>query len=441
MFITIILHTCHLLVFPFFVPFAEAIEVPSSFHPLGSGARALAMGGAYMNMCGDGTAASWNPACLVRVKDYELALVYSFVHRKEDNYFSKKSGLSNVGKISQSDLNFAGVVIPFKWGRQMAFSMSIQNLYDMSREWDFWDNQFLTEKAYQSDRWNYRQKGGLTAISMAYGVQLNTQLTLGMSLKFWDNSLSENKWQQRYVNKGILTYEGTELSRWEYHQTEDYQFKGTNFNIGMLYRFNSRFYAGGIIKTPFNADIDYQRNELYMDESGQYPDSESKNYDLDMPLSYGVGFMYHPTDRFRISFDAYCTRWDQFVLTDADGTERFPLTNDVMQDMDINATYQFRLGTEYLWAYNDYIIPMRMGLMYDPVPSDGKPDEFFGLTVGTGLTKNHCYSIDIAYQYRKGNDVQIVDLDHLGFSQDVSEHSLYLSVIYYWQGNYWDDEN
>jgi len=421
---------------------AFEFEFPSSFNPLGSGARAMGIGGAYMNICSDGTAASWNPACLVRVKDYELALVESIVYRKEDNHFSIRPSLSHTGRITQSDLNFAGVVIPFKHGnRQMAFSMSYQNLYDMTREWDFWDNQQIMQGVDQSDHWNYRQKGGLNAVSLAYGVQVNTQLTLGFTLNFWDNSLSENKWEQTYLNKGKLIHPGG-VDTWVDRQTESYTFKGKNVNLGFMYRFNSRWYMGGVLKTPFSADIDYQKNGVYTDASGSYPeDPIHKSYDLDMPLSYGLGLMVHPTDRFRLSLDTYCTRWDKFIQTDENGDERFPLTNDLMDTIDISPTYQFRVGIEYLWAYKDYIIPVRSGIFYDPAPSHVNPDDFWGITFGTGVTKNHCYSIDIAYQYRYGNEIQTVDLGHLGFSQDVHEHSLYLSVIFYWKTNYWNEES
>ena len=419
---------------------ANAFEIPSSFNPVGSGARALAMGGAYMNVCSDGTAASWNPACLVRVKDYELAMVYSFVHRKENNYFSKNESLSNVGRISQSDANFVGAVIPFKWQRQMAFSFSYQHLYDMSREWDFWNNRSLNQDVFNREHITERQKGGLTAVSLAYGVQINTKLTLGATLNFWNNDLSENKWQQIFHSRSKLI-DQNKIITFEYRQIDQFTFKGHNFNIGLLYRFDSRFYAGAVIKTPFCATIQSQRDTLRISPTGERTENtESSAYDLDMPLSYGLGFMMYITNRFRLSFDAYCTRWDQFIQTIKTGEEQFPLTNAPIDEVDIDPTYQFRLGTEYLYEYKKYYIPVRMGILYDPAPSDGNPDEFWGISCGIGLTKNHRYSFDIAYQYRYGNDIQTVDLEHLGFSQDISEHSVYVSMIFYWGTGMWEND-
>ena len=53
-------------------------------------------------------------------------------------------------------------------------------------------------------------------------------------------------------------------------------------------------------------------------------------------------------------------------------------------------------------------------------------------SIGLGFTKNNQFSLDMAYQYRFANDAGKTSmLDNLGFSQDVDEHALYLSLIYY----------
>ena len=39
----------------------QRIKIPSSFNPAGSRARALEMGGAFIAVVDDATAASWNP--------------------------------------------------------------------------------------------------------------------------------------------------------------------------------------------------------------------------------------------------------------------------------------------------------------------------------------------------------------------------------------------
>ena len=409
---------------------APPFEVPSSFNPVGSGARALAMGGAYMSACSDGTGASWNPACLCLLKDSEFAIMGSFLHRKEDNSFSQNQVLNNVGRISEWDLNYVGAVIPFKrCERNMVISFNYQQLYEMNREWDFIN--ILSD----IDHWKYRQSGTLSAIELAYGIQLNPRLSFGITCNFWDNSMSENKWKQTYHRRNAGSLPS------EFYREEQYSFKGHNFNIGLLYKIKYNLFAGAIIKTPFQATIDYEMelaSILYLAKTYRNTDNESETYHIDMPLSYGFGMIYLFSDQLRVSADLYCTRWDQFILTDEQGKEYFPITKAPTNEVDIDPTVQVRMGAEYLWQYKDYFIPVRGGVFYDPVPGDKSPDDFWGFTLGTGLTKNHQFSIDIAYQFRKGNDIQAADLSHLGFSQDVYEHSLFFSLIYYWKANFWD---
>ena len=43
------------------------VEIPSSPNPVGSGARALGMGGAFIAIADDATAASWNPGGLIQL--------------------------------------------------------------------------------------------------------------------------------------------------------------------------------------------------------------------------------------------------------------------------------------------------------------------------------------------------------------------------------------
>jgi hypothetical protein len=51
------------------------ILVPSSINPVGSGARAIGMGGAYIGVADDATAASWNPGGLIQLERPEVSIV------------------------------------------------------------------------------------------------------------------------------------------------------------------------------------------------------------------------------------------------------------------------------------------------------------------------------------------------------------------------------
>jgi len=50
------------------LPVRQAL-VPSSINPVGSGARAIGMGGAFIGVADDATAASWNPGGLIQLEN------------------------------------------------------------------------------------------------------------------------------------------------------------------------------------------------------------------------------------------------------------------------------------------------------------------------------------------------------------------------------------
>jgi hypothetical protein len=84
----------------------------------------------------------------------------------------------------------------------------------------------------------------------------------------------------------------------------------------------------------------------------------------------------------------------------------------------------------YLFIGKKFIIPVRTGLFYDPEPSDGKPDDFYGITLGSGLV-NKYFALDAAYQYRFGNDVREIEIGGSSSAKDLKEHKIYFSLILY----------
>jgi len=77
---------------------------------------------------------------------------------------------------------------------------------------------------------------------------------------------------------------------------------------------------------------------------------------------------------------------------------------------------------------NNFIIPVRGGIFYDPAPSDKKSDDYYGFSLGTGIGWGR-FIFDIAYQYRFGKNVNSAIVRDMAFSQDVRSHTIFSSVI------------
>ena len=56
---------------------AQELRFSGSPNPVGAGARALGMGGAFIGVADDATAASWNPGGLIQLETPEVSAVVS----------------------------------------------------------------------------------------------------------------------------------------------------------------------------------------------------------------------------------------------------------------------------------------------------------------------------------------------------------------------------
>ncbi len=450
--LTAVLALCLSLLFFVLPAQAGRIEIPSSPNPVGSGARALGMGGAFIAIADDATAASWNPGGLVQLERPETSAVYGCLHRTEDRHFREHPEAEGSGFSDYSNLNYLSIAYPFEINRpkladgkmvqpgprrNMIVSLNYQQLYDFNRDWSYsLDNSYYTAP-YQRD---YEQKGALYALGLAYCVQVTIDFSLGITLNYWGDSLSENQWEKRDYKK-----EETIHGSFATERNEEYDFEGWNAHVGFLWRLSQHWTVGGVFKTPFTADIErtLTGKETFI---SLYPSTddyehffnETHQEKLYMPMSYGIGAAYRHSDNFTVSADVYRTHWDDFELKDERGLRISPITGDYTDRSDIDPTIQFRMGAEYLHIGERFIVPFRAGMFYDPAPAQGSPDDYYGVSIGTGLVYEPrerwdlCERLvfDIAWQFRFGEDVGRHNmLKDLNFSQDVYEHTVYTSLI------------
>lgn len=417
------------------------IDIPSTFNPVGSGARALGMGGAFIAVADDATAASWNPAGLIQLERPEMSVVTTGFRRTEDNSFSKNPESNGAETVYKADLNYLSTATPVDLrGYSLTVALTYQRLYDFARHWTF-PMSISTEDASQAQRVDVSQDGSLTALGLSCCLLLTPDLSLGVTLNIWDDGLTENNWERSLSETGQGTYtEAVYQADFDLYTYERYTFEGVNANLGLLWTVNKQLTLGAVLKTPFTADLDYRKRIYtkvnytdpafpthFVDES-----TVTEHCTLTMPLSLGLGAAFRSSDALTLSMDCYATLWNSFKLKDSHGNTTSPISGRPYHESDISPTVQVRAGAEYLVILRRYLVPLRAGVFYDPAPAEGSPDDYFGAAVGAGINTNR-FSLDAAYQYRFGQDVGDSILTEHGFSQDVREHTLYASLIWYFK--------
>lgn len=412
----------------------STVQITSSPNPVGSGARALGMGGAFIAVADDATAASWNPGGLVQLERPEISAVGEAFSRSEGNTVNRHPEASGSQSVSGASLNYLSAAYPFTViGRNMIVSLNYQHLYDFSRSWNF-----KLARGGTSQTINYEADGGLYAWGVAYGLQIVPEVSIGFTLNIWEDGIYQNGWESMQKSTARLRMGPDEWWTFNYTLKDRYTFRGFNANVGFLWHATDRLTVGGVFKSPFTADLKRRVSVLETLSIPGMPgipisrDTYSAKYDLDMPMSYGIGLAWRFSDQLTVSADFYRTEWEDFVLTDSKGKQKSPITNESPRKSDIDATNQVRVGGEYLFIRQKYTIPARVGFFYDPAPAKGGTDNYFGFSLGTGFATSR-FSLDAAYVCRLGRDVQgsLLKVPGSSFSQDVTEHGFYTSLIIY----------
>jgi long-subunit fatty acid transport protein len=430
--LTFLIMACLLAPLAAYGQVAQEIKISGSPNPVGSGARALGMGGAFIGVADDATAASWNPGGLIQLETPEISIVLSYEQRSEERTFQDNPGASGSDSIELTDLNYLSAVYPFAMaGRNMIVSLNYQTLYDFNKEATA-NYQYNQPFPFPSGQRETRidSEGYLKALSPAYAIQLTPTFSTGITLNWFSSDLGSG-WKRTYTDTLVGTVAGNPISR-DIRNEQEYEFDGFNFNLGMTWNIDAKLTLGAVFKTPFDADVHFR--EVYQKVETNTPSVTNVNADetqtMSMPQSYGIGLAYRFSDEFTIDLDFYRTDWQDYVITQADGREISPITGQDPNLSDTQPTHQIRVGGEYLFIRKNSVIPVRAGLFYDPEPTANSPDDFYGISIGSGIAKGRIV-FDAAYQYRWGNDVRMVRLGTEEVEQDVQQHTIYMSLIYH----------
>ncbi len=320
-----------------------------NFNTIGAGARARGMGGAFIGVADDATAASWNPAGLVRLETAEASVVGLF------ESYTRETDVPDFDadpwKSSHFGLNFISVAIPLALGdRNLVAAVAYQKVTDAFSKYD-------------GEDYTRETTGGINAITPSLGIQLTSSISIGASVNILtgaENSklVDESGWYQ------------------EYDYTTD--LSGTNFTVGGLFDFN-RFRLGVVLKTPFGLKIE---------------DSDrSWDINFNMPQMLGFGAAFSPTEQLTIAADYEMRKYSDSEYEDNESGET--MSADLL---DVN---QIRVGAEYLLMTGESVLPLRVGFATTPLPSeDSNGDQVVGanITGGIGIIMGNI-NLDLGLEY------------------------------------------
>ena len=432
------------------------VTIASSPSPVGSGARAAAIGSAFIAIADDATAASWNPGGLFQMERPEISAVGAYSHRIEDFSDSPRAQGDISDSTNTASLNYLSAAFPFTLlNRNGVVSVNYQRLFDFDRNLHFRIVQDQPPFLALQQNLELEQRGSLNALSPALCVQITPGLSLGLAVNIWmDDIFSSKAWESHTETNGtgsVTVVPGGASTPFVLRSQRDERFSdllGVNVTIGTLWNVWKGLHLGAVIKTPFRARADRRLTSILDIEDANNPGTPppgiippapvdfKERVKIDFPWMFGLGLSYRFTDAWTVSADVTRVEWSDFMISQTDPEtgaqiKTSPFTGTRIDEADVSATNTVRAGFEYLFVAEHFVVPVRGGIFYDPLPAKGSPDDYYGFSLGSGIAWK-AMALDFAYTFRYGDNVMGDLLSGVvGSKANVVNHRFLFSMIIY----------
>ena len=424
------------------LPFQDQLDLQANANVIqGSGARAFGMGGAFLARADDATAASWNPAGLSYLRRPEISFVmadgdFSAVTRDASNALFLTD--NHHGRAP----DFVALTYPFSVGSTTgAVQVSYQRVvsFDANRTIDeptggTTDGPGRTRQIHS--------RGGFDVIAVGSGWQVSRRLRFGLTVNRWIDGYRQTL--EVPAPRSVPTRQNTE-----------FDFKGWNAHLGLIWSPFEALNVGAVVKTGFIAEVGLLRSRIDTFDTSFGPIETSNAYSrqdlaLIFPGAVGIGTSWRPRSNLTISLDYTKTHWSSgeifnfFTLpkteleepppvptapTDFFSVLPYPSLNDRKQ----KDTSQLRAGAEYVVIREKVKFPIRAGFFTDDqyFNAVGGPPRFTGVTFGLGVIVGPVL-LDAAYLRETGSYTSLETSGDSSFPvrNDVRFRQLLFSIIY-----------
>ncbi len=414
----------------------------------------MGMGGAFVAIADDATAASWNPAGLCVLERPEVSLAYKPIQSSREEYapyavthltpataptsFWKADVAARPRPTSYGGFGFASATIPLRLGGlKLVPQVSYQRVADLGRHGT--DDIVTTTSAGQypgSAAWTVVDtfkseadaSGGLDVLTGSLGVSFDSRLYLGASVNRWMQGVRDEGVNDRTTTTTDAQGSRTTTVLREFTLEEDYS--GTNFVAGVLVKPSPRIQFGAVWKSGFDLTREYTRKgtKALLDGVPTTRGDIQRTSTINWPSTWAVGVSWQPAQSLTVSADYTRTAWSKarnvFTSSVSQGqveppppTTFWPSINSVGDpgapespaNPYANDAAQARLGFEYVVTHPGVLgltaLPLRAGVFRDQQLVKNTPDlddvNFLGFATGLGMVWARL-SLDVAYVYSRG---------------------------------------
>ncbi|MCB9367279.1 MAG: outer membrane protein transport protein [Calditrichaeota bacterium] len=341
---------------------------------VGSGARALGLGGTYTGIADDFSAIWWNPAGLAQVKRIEVqGTLLRTGFSNDATYF----GTSRDGTTNAMRLNNLGAVFPIPvYQGALSFAFGYSQVTDFERR----TRVASTSNLRDWNDFDELESGRLGMWSFASAVDISPNLSVGAGMNYWTGA-------DDYSLLGNYTEAGGEFNT---EQTIYTKLAGWNFNLGGMYRPGRMLRVGLAASTPFSMKL--SEDWEFDGETGYF------DYRMTYPWVWRVGASVAP-GRWLVAADLEYRDWQSLEFRSDTPFQDVSRTEANRQIRDTyESTMRLSLGGEYLFPA--YGLRGRAGYSLEPSNfKDAGGDADKGIfSLGFGILIDRSVMLDATYR-------------------------------------------
>ena len=351
----------------------------------GNGAKANAMGGAFVGLANDFSAAYWNPAGLAQMTTASFSL-YGADILPFGTYQFDLAGIDAKSTFKHYLIPALGYFQPL--GDKIVVGVYVSAPSGAGAVWDGEDLAALVKGVYD---WNSML--GIFTISPSIAVKVTEQIMLGATLD---------------INYGMLKMAQPVPGLGQY--SEDLKGWALNGTFGLLVKPVKQFSFGVTYKLPFTANL---KGTVEIPAAAYYdlPTTDTGTRSACWPQWLAAGIAVKPTDKLTLTADVQYTNWKKLqdipVTFENPGWQAY-FADGAAYQLLWKDTIQLRFGGEYMASK---CLALRAGYYFDPNPGPVDTQnillpefKYNWITAGFGYMSEKI-AIDFSVEYGTGTDI------------------------------------
>ena len=325
------------------------------------GARSMGMGGAFLGLADDATAAYTNPAGLTQLVTPEVS-----AEARHTNYsipyanggtatigpFNASGVNSSDSDSSTSNLSFLSFVLPHdRWSFAVYRDELVHFSGDFTSDGTVLGDKFVTFPVAAHSNLKIINYG----VTAAYKATDN--VSLGIGLSYYDFKINTAITRSEFEGNADNIPAGTPLNL----QVQNGSDNAAAVNLGARFVLSEHLSAGLVYRQ--GPKFDYKASNTVIATDPPTVVADLSNVRFKVPDEFGGGLSWHPNDNLVVNFDADFIQYSQLTH----GIQSL-FGNDpaVVSRLTIPNGVEYHLGGEYTFTQMAHPFSLRAGVWHDP---------------------------------------------------------------------------